>query len=76
LHEFFRLWVIPNLSGKYILISAFPHDPIVPRGGAKDLFNLLKKAGSNVSLQWQNSGHEITPRSKRCQRMRHNFVCY
>ncbi|MGC2309305.1 MAG: hypothetical protein WA461_12950 [Nitrososphaeraceae archaeon] len=34
------------MSGKYILISAFPHDPIVPRGGAKDLFNLLKKAGS------------------------------
>lgn len=51
---------IPNLSGKLILMSSGLHDPIVPSRGTKDLFDLLKKTGSNVSLEWQNSGHELT----------------
>lgn len=51
---------IPNLSGKRIFMSAGLHDPIIPRRGTKDLFDLLKKTGSNVSLKWQNSGHELS----------------
>lgn len=53
---------IPNLSGKYVLMSAGLHDPIVPSPGTTDLFDLLKKTGSNVSLKWQSSGHELTQR--------------
>jgi phospholipase/carboxylesterase len=53
---------IPNLSSKLIFMSSGLHDPIVPSRGTKDLFHLLRKTGSNVSLEWQNSGHELTQR--------------
>ena len=52
----------PNLSSKHVLISAGLHDPIVPRYQTEDLFDLLKKAKAKVSIQWQNSGHELTQR--------------
>ena len=51
---------IPNLSRKLIFMSSGLHDPIVPSRGTNDLFDLLRKTGSNVSLEWQNSGHELT----------------
>lgn len=53
---------LPNLSSKHVLISAGLHDPIVPRYQTEDLFDLLKKAEAKVSIQWQNSGHELTQR--------------
>jgi phospholipase/carboxylesterase len=53
---------LPNLSSKQVLISAGLHDPIVPRYQTEDLFDLLKKVEANVSIQWQNSGHELTQR--------------
>lgn len=54
--------LVPNLSGKQIFMSAGLHDPIIPRRGTNDLVDLLRKTGSNVSLKWQNSGHELTER--------------
>jgi phospholipase/carboxylesterase len=60
--------ILPHLSSKHILISAGLHDPIVPKQETKNLFDLLEKAGANVSLQWQNSGHELTPRDIRAAR--------
>jgi phospholipase/carboxylesterase/glyoxalase family protein len=59
---------LPYLSSRHILISAGLHDPIVPKQETNNLFDLLKQAGANVSLQWQNSGHEITPRDIRAAR--------
>lgn len=53
---------LPNLSSKRILISAGLHDPIVASYQTKDLFDLLEKVGAKVSIQWQNSGHELTQR--------------
>jgi phospholipase/carboxylesterase len=53
---------LPNLSSKHVLISAGLHDPIVPRYQTEDLFDLLKKVEANVSIQWQNSGHELSQR--------------
>jgi phospholipase/carboxylesterase len=53
---------LPNLSSKHVLISAGLHDPIVPRYQTEDLFDLLKKVEADVSIQWQNSGHELTQR--------------
>jgi phospholipase/carboxylesterase len=51
----------PDLSTKHVYISAGLHDPIVPSQETKNLFNLLKKAGVNdISMNWQNSGHELT----------------
>jgi len=51
---------LPNLSSKYVLISADLHDPIVPKYQTEDLFDLLKKAEAKVSIQWQNRRHELT----------------
>jgi phospholipase/carboxylesterase len=59
---------LPYLSSRHILISAGLHDPIVPKQETNNLFDLLKQAGANVSLQWQNSGHEITSRDIRAAR--------
>ena len=53
---------LPNLSSKRVLISAGLHDSIVASYQTKDLFDLLEKVGAKVSIQWQNSGHELTQR--------------
>ena len=50
---------LPNLSSKHVFISAGLHDPIVPDQETKNLFSLLQKAGADVSIIWQNSGHEL-----------------
>ena len=51
---------LPNLNGKHIFMSSGLHDPIVSRQEAERLFGLFKKAGANISLNWQKSGHELT----------------
>ncbi|MGC1134313.1 MAG: alpha/beta hydrolase [Nitrososphaeraceae archaeon] len=53
---------LPNLSSNRVLISAGLHDPFVASYQTKDLFDLLEKVGAKVSIQWQNSGHELTQR--------------
>lgn len=50
---------LPELSSKRILISAGLHDPVVQRQETETLLSLLKKAGADVSINWQNSGHEL-----------------
>jgi predicted esterase len=51
--------VLPDLTNKHIFMSSGLHDPIVSKQDAESLFNLFKKTGANVSLYWQNSGHEL-----------------
>ncbi|VFJ14387.1 alpha/beta hydrolase [Candidatus Nitrosocosmicus franklandus] len=51
---------LPDLSDKKILLSAGVSDPIVSRSQTQNLFDLLKKSGANVTLQWQQSGHNLT----------------
>ena len=52
--------ILPDLSAKRIFISAGLHDPIVSDRETENLFNLLKKAGvADISINWQNSGHEL-----------------
>jgi predicted esterase len=59
---------LPDLSSKHVLISAGLHDPIVHRYQTEDLFDLLKKVGAKVSIQWHNSGHELTQRDVKAAR--------
>jgi len=51
---------LPDLTKKYIFMSSGLHDPIVSRQEAEKLYGLFKNAGAKVSLNWQNSGHELT----------------
>lgn len=51
--------VSPDLTNKHIFMSSGLHDPIVPKQDAERLYGLFKKAGAEVSLYWQSSGHEL-----------------
>jgi phospholipase/carboxylesterase len=51
---------LPDLSDKRIFMSSGLYDPIVSRQEADRLFGLFKNAGANVSISWQESGHELT----------------
>jgi phospholipase/carboxylesterase len=51
---------LPDLSNKRIFMSSGLRDPIVSLDEADRLFGLFKKAGANISLSWQESGHELT----------------
>jgi phospholipase/carboxylesterase len=51
---------LPDLAKKYIFMSSGLYDPIVPTQDAEKLFGLFKKAGANISLSWQESGHGLT----------------
>ena len=51
---------LPNLNDKHIFMSSGLMDPIVSVDEADRLFGLFKKAGANISLSWQESGHELT----------------
>ena len=51
---------LPDLTNKRILMSSGIYDPIVSKQEAEKLFGLFKSAGANVSVSWQESGHELT----------------
>ena len=55
---------IPNspldLSDKKVLLSAGVFDPIVSEHQTRSLFDILEKSRANVTLKWQQSGHNLT----------------
>ncbi|HEX5904643.1 MAG TPA: alpha/beta hydrolase [Candidatus Nitrosocosmicus sp.] len=54
---------IPNspldLSDKNVLLSAGMFDPIVSKSQTQSLFDILEKSGANMTLKWQQSGHNL-----------------
>ncbi len=51
---------LPDLTRNHIFMSSGLYDPIVSKQEAEKLFGLFKGAGANVSVSWQESGHELT----------------
>jgi phospholipase/carboxylesterase/glyoxalase family protein len=51
---------LPDLTRKHIFMSSGLYDPIVSKQEAEKLFGLFKSAGANISVSWQESGHELT----------------
>ena len=51
---------LPDLTKMDIFMSSGLYDPIVSKQEAEKLFGLFKDAGANVSVSWQDSGHELT----------------
>lgn len=51
---------LPNLSGRAVFIGAGTNDPICPAQGSEDLASLLRGAGADVQLHWENRGHQLT----------------
>jgi phospholipase/carboxylesterase len=52
--------VMPDLSKKSIILLEGLYDPIVSKAEAQSLLELFTKTQSNVTLKWQNSGHNLT----------------
>lgn len=50
---------LPDLKNKQILLSAGILDPIVPKDELTRLSKLFLKCGANVTLKWQQSGHNL-----------------
>ncbi len=49
------------LHGAPVLMVEGELDPIVPRANAERLASLLREAGASVTLEWQATGHGLTP---------------
>jgi len=50
----------PNLAAVRVWISAGAHDPIVPASSTKELVEMLRDAGADVTIRFFQSGHELT----------------
>jgi predicted esterase len=51
---------LPDLKGTPILIAAGNHDPIVPPANTRELVALFEKAGAEVTLHAEETGHHLT----------------
>lgn len=51
---------LPNLKDISVLIAAGTNDPLCPPGEATDLQSLLMDAGANVTIHWEDYGHQLT----------------
>lgn len=50
----------PALSGTPVLISNGRQDPLIAPAETERLASLLKRAGADVTLEWQPGGHNLT----------------
>jgi predicted esterase len=50
----------PDLGSKSIFISAGSFDSIVPASNTKQLVELLRSAGADVTIRFLQSGHQLT----------------
>lgn len=51
---------LPDLTGVPVFIAAGTNDPICSAEESTDLERLLKNAGAEVALHWENYGHQLT----------------
>ena len=58
----------PNLSSIRVWIGAGSFDSIVSPLGAKDLAELLRRAGADVTIRFFESGHELTSKDMQAAR--------
>lgn len=51
---------LPNLAGVPVFIGAGTNDPICSPGETEELEKLLSGAGADVTVHWENFGHQLT----------------
>src|SRR5438094_6191587 len=51
----------PNISSVRVWIGAGTNDPIIPTSESKRLAELLRNAGTDVTMRFFQAGHELTP---------------
>ncbi len=59
---------LPDLSGVPIFLGAGRRDPIVPTENVERLAEMLKAAGAEVTLHWENTGHGLSDRDLQAAR--------
>jgi predicted esterase len=50
---------MPSLNGARILVSAGMSDPLIPVAQVEQLATLLRRAGADVTLEWQRAAHGL-----------------
>jgi phospholipase/carboxylesterase len=51
---------LPDLNGTPVLLMSGHHDPIIPTENSRRLAVLLGDAGADVTLRFENAGHQLT----------------
>lgn len=51
---------LPNLADLSVFIGAGKNDPMCPARESEELDSLLSNAGADVSVHWENNGHQLT----------------
>lgn len=51
---------LPDLRGTDVLVAAGNQDPIVPAENARELVTLLRNAGADVTIVFEDAGHALT----------------
>ncbi|SHE34183.1 phospholipase/carboxylesterase [Seinonella peptonophila] len=52
--------MIPQLAGMPVLIGAGKNDPICSITETEELAKLLKEAGAELTVHWENHGHQLS----------------
>lgn len=50
---------LPDLEGIPVLLAASRYDPIIPTDEALELATMLRKAGADVGVSWDDGGHGL-----------------
>jgi phospholipase/carboxylesterase len=56
---------VPRLEGRSVLMAEGRFDPMIPVPLAERLAELLREAGAEVDVEWQEAGHQLTPKDIR-----------
>jgi phospholipase/carboxylesterase len=51
---------LPDLKGIPVLLASSHYDPIIPADEANELATMLRKAGADLSVSWDDGGHGLT----------------
>lgn len=51
---------LPDMSGHVVFIGAGTNDPLCPPEESEELMELLTDANADVTLHWENFGHQLT----------------
>jgi predicted esterase len=50
---------LPDLASKRVFVAGGRVDPMIPQDQTEVLVKMLEKAGADVTLRWENAGHEL-----------------
>jgi predicted esterase len=50
---------LPDLGDTRVFVAGGRSDPMIPQDQTQVLVEMLEKAGADVTLRWENAGHEL-----------------